>query len=236
MTIIGGLSKNMWFLFNRIDVFHGDKDRVASEEKFIDRTRSEIDKLLAKHYLQVEPNQVAKISTMPALLSLLIRSKDDNQRIEAVRRLDRNFNFLIPDDIANDLPRNPAKWSLTECDRVAAEIWDLSYGAEFERLLTDNIQTNLSDLIFLPIIQEFEQGLCLEISKRARKGSEGNIIEATSISYVKSQSDRLLRRIEQAVEIAVKFRHVPKLFQLLGVYWLSWFSNLTFIFRNRRNA
>jgi GTPase SAR1 family protein len=105
LKIIGGLSKNMWFLFNRIDVFHGDKDRVASEKKFIDRTRSEIDKLLSKHHLQIESNQVAKISTMPALLSLLIRSKDDNKRIEAAGRLDRSFNFLIPDDIANDLSR-----------------------------------------------------------------------------------------------------------------------------------
>lgn len=235
LKIIGGLSKNMWFLFNRIDVFHGDKDRVASEEKFIDRTKSEIDKLLTKHHLQVEPKQVAKISTMPALLSLLIRSKDDDRRIEASRRLDRNFNFLISENITNRLPRNPAKWSLLECEEVAAAIWDVSYGKDFDRLLTDNIQTNLTDFIFLPIIQEFEQELCIEISKRAGKSSEENIIEAASISYVKSQSGRLLRRIEQAVKVAVRFRHVPKLFQLLGVYWSIWFSNLTFIFSNRSN-
>jgi hypothetical protein len=177
LKIIGGLSKNMWFLFNRIDVFHGDKDRVVSEEKFIDRTRLEIDKMLSKHNLQVEPKQIAKISTMPALLSLLMSSKDENERTEAASRLDRNFSFLIPDDIANDLPRNPAKWSLTECDwakptfheRVAAAIWDVSYGSEFDRMLIDNIQTNLIDLIFLPIIQNFEQELCLEIGKWAGK-------------------------------------------------------------------
>ena len=224
LKIIGGLSKNMWFLFNRIDVFHSDKNRLASEEKFIDRTRSEIDKLLTKHHLQIEPKQVAKISTMPALLSLLLRSKDDDKRIEAASRLDRNFNFLIPDDIANDLPRNTAKWSLTKCDRVAAAIWDVSYGKEFDRLLIDNIQTNLTDLIFLPIIRDFEQGLCLEIGKCTDKRSEGNIIEAASINYVKNQSDRLLNRIDQAVRIFIKFRRVPKLFQILGVYWLSWFN------------
>ncbi len=224
LKIIGGLSKNMWFIFNRIDVFHSDKDRVASEKKFIDRTRSEIDKLLTKHNLQIEPKQVAKISTMPALLSLLMRSKDDNQRIEAASRLDRNFNFLISEDIANDLPRNSAKWSLTECDRIAAAIWDGSYGREFDRLLIDNIQTNLTDLIFLPIVQDFEQGLCLEISKWASKRSEMNIIEAANINYVKNQSDRLFNRIDRAVRISVKFRRVPKLFQILGVYWLSWFN------------
>jgi GTPase SAR1 family protein len=224
LKIIGGLSKNMWFLFNRIDVFHSDKDRVASEEKFIDRTRSKIDKLLTKHHLQIQPNQVTKISTMPALLSLLIKSKDNNQRIEAASRLDRNFNFLIPDHIANDLPRNPAKWSLTECDRVAAAIWDVSYGKKFDRLLIDSLQTNLTDLIFLPIIQEFDRGLYLEIGKWADRKSEGNFIELESINYVKNQSDRLLNRIDQAVRISVKFRRVPKLFQILGVYWLSWFN------------
>jgi hypothetical protein len=235
LKIIGGLSKNLWFLFNRIDVFHGDKDRLASEEKFIDRTRSKIDKLLTKHHLQIEPKQVAKISTMPALLSLLMSSKDDNERIEAASRLDRNFNFLIPDDIANDLPRNSAKWSLTECERVSAAIWDLSYGAEFDRLLIDNIQTNLTDLVFLPIIQDFEQELCLEIGKWADKRSEGSFIEAASINYVKTQSDRLLSRIDRAVKISIKFRHIPKLFQRLGMYWLSWFDNLLLIFSNRGN-
>jgi GTPase SAR1 family protein len=235
LKIIGGLSKNMWFLFNRIDVFHGDKDRLASEEKFIDRTRSEIDKLLAKHHLQIEPKQVAKVSTMPALLSLLMSSKDDNKRIEAASRLDRNFNFLIPEDIANDLPRNPAKWSLTECDRVAEAIWDISYGKEFDRLLIDNLQTNLTDLIFLPIIREFEQGLCLEIGKWADRRKEGNIIELASIKHVKNQSDRLLIRIDRAVKISIKFRRIPTIFKRLGIYWLSWFDNLTLIFSNRGN-
>jgi hypothetical protein len=236
LKIIGGLSKNMWFLFNRIDVFHGDKDRVASEEKFIDRTRSEIDKLLTKHHLQIEPKQVAKISTMPALLSLLIGSKDDDRRIEAASRLDRNFNFLIPDDIANDLPRNSAKWSPTECDRVAAAIWDVSYGAEFDRLLIDNIQTNLTDLIFLPIIQEFEQELCLEIGKWTDKRSEGSFIELESINYVKIQSDRLLSKIDRAVKMSIRFRRAPNLLKRFCIYWLSWFDNLTFIFRNRRKS
>jgi hypothetical protein len=235
LKIIGGLSKNMWFLFNRIDVFHGDKDRVASERKFINRTRSEIDKLLTKYDLHIEPKQVAKISTMPALLSLLISSKDDNKRIEAASRLDRNFNFLIPEDIANDLPRNPAKWSLNECDRVSAAIWDVSYGAEFDRLLIDNIQTNLTDLIFLPIVQKFERELCLEIRKWTDKSREGNIIEAASINYTKIQSDRLLIRIDRAVKISIKFRHIPAIFKRLGIYWLSWFDNLTLIFSNRGN-
>jgi hypothetical protein len=233
LKIIGGLSKNMWFLFNRIDVFHGDKDRVASEEKFIDRTKSEIDKLLTKHHLQIEPNQVAKISTMPALLSLLMSSKDKDRRTEAASRLDRNFNFLIPDRIANDLPRNSAKWSLTECEQVATAIWDISYGKEFDRLLIDNIQTNLTDLIFLPIIRDFEQELCLEISKWADKKSRKNIIELESINYVKIQSDRLLSRIDRAIKISIKFRRIPTIFKRLGIYWLSWFDNLTLIFRNR---
>jgi GTPase SAR1 family protein len=226
LKIIGGLSKNMWFLFNRIDVFHGDKDRLASEQKFVDRTRSEIDKLLTKHHLQIEPTQVAKISTMPALLSLLIKSKDEKERIEAVSRLDRNFNFLIPEDIANDLPRNSAKWSLTECDRVAAAIWDVSYGAEFDRLLIDNIQTNLTDLIFLPIIQKFEQELCLEIGKWADKRSEGSFIELESINYVKTQSDRLLSRIDRAVNTFIKYRRLPQLLQKLITYYSIWLDRI----------
>jgi GTPase SAR1 family protein len=230
--LVGGLSKNIWFLFNRIDVFHSDKNRVGSEEKFVKRTRSEIDKLLNKHHLQIDFKQVAKISTMPALLSLLMRSKDESKRIEAANRLDRNFNFLIPDDISEDLPRNPAKWSLSECDRVASAIWVVSYGEEFERLLTGNIQTNLTDLIFFPIIQDFEQELCLKISEWADKRIEGNIIESTTIDYTRIQSSRLLNRIERAVYISIKFRRTPNLFKELGIYWLSWFDNLFLIFSN----
>lgn len=221
LKIIGGLSKNIWFLFNRIDVFYEDKDRIASEKKFIDRTRSEIDKLLTKHHLHIEPRQVAKISTMPALLSLLLRSKDDNQRIEAANRLDRNFNFLIPDDIANELPRNSAKWSLTECDRVAAAIWDVSYGAEFDRLLSDSIQHNLTELIFLPIIQEFERELCCNISNRLQKTASSTIVELEIFNYVKSTSDRLLTKIALAIEIAIKLRQLPQIFQKLAIWLLS---------------
>lgn len=236
LKIIGGLSKNMWFIFNRIDVFYGDKDRLASEEKFIDRTRSEIDKLLTKHHLQIEPKQVAKISTMPALLSLLMSSKDENKRIEAASRLDRNFNFLIPEDIANDLPRSPAKWSLNECERLAAAIWDVSYGKEFDRLLIDNIQTNLTDLIFLPIIQEFEQELCLEMSKWESKRIEGSFVELESINYVKIQSDRLFCRIDRAVKVSIKFRWVPNIFKRLGIYWWNWLDNLTCSLSRKKNS
>jgi hypothetical protein len=181
IELIGGLSKNMWFIFNRIDVFHGDKDRVASENQFIDRTRSEIDKLLTKHHLQIEPSQVAKISTMPALLSLLMRTKDDDKRIEAASKLDRNFNFLIPDDLANELPRNSAKWSSNDCDRVASAIWNISYGEEFDRLLSDNIQKNLAELIFLPIIQEFEQEFCTKITDWADNKKSGSDISHVGV-------------------------------------------------------
>ncbi len=222
---IGGLSKNMWFIFNRIDIFHGDKDRVASENQFIDRTRSEIDKLLTKHHLQIQPNQVTKISTMPALLSLLMRSKDEERRIEAASRLDRNFNFLIPDDLANELPRNSAKWSSNDCDRVASAIWNISYGAEFDRLLSDNIQKNLAELIFLPIIQEFERELCSEIADwvdNMKVGSDisPNPIKLASIKYVKTRSDRLLNRLDWAIKISLKFRRIPKYFKELA-FWYS---------------
>lgn len=236
LNIIGSLSKNMWFLFNRIDVFHGDKDRIASENKFIARARIDIDKLLNKHHLQVEPKQVAKISTMPALLSLLMRSKDNSERIEAASRLDRNFNFLIPDDIAEYLPRNPAKWNLSECDRVASAIWVVSYGEEFDRLLTGNIQTNLTDLIFLPIIHEFEQELGLKISNWAAKRIERGRIGLESINYVKTQSERLLNRIDRAAYISIKFKRTPDLFKRWGIYWLSWFDNLFLIFSSRGNS
>jgi hypothetical protein len=124
---------------------------------------------------------------------------------------------------------------LTECDRVAAAIWDISCGAEFDRLLIDNIRTNLTDLIFLPIIREFEQGLCLEISKWADKSRERYIVRLESVNYVKIQNDRLLNRIDRAVRMSIKFRHIPKIFQRLGMYWLSWFDNLTLIFSTRGN-
>jgi GTPase SAR1 family protein len=225
LKLIGGLSKNMWFIFNRIDIFHGDKDRVVSENQFIDRTRSEIDKLLTQYHLQIEPNQVTKISTMPALLSLLMRTKDDNRRIEAASKLDRNFNFLIPDDLANELPRSSAKWSSNDCDRVASAIWNISYGEEFDRLLSDNIQKNLAELIFLPIIQDFEGELCSKITnwannRKIRSDISPDRIKLESINYVKIHSEQLLTRLDWAIKISLKFRQIPKYFKELA-FWCS---------------
>jgi hypothetical protein len=118
---------------------------------------------------------------------------------------------------------------MTECDRVAAAIWDISYGAEFNRLLIDNIQTNLTDLVFLPIIQDFEQGLCFKISKWADTKSERDIIELESINYVKKQSYRLLNNIALAVKISIKFKRSPQLLKEIIIYYSLWLDRLSSI-------
>jgi len=217
LQIVGGLSKNMLFLFNRIDIFHADRDPIGSAEKFINRTRSEIDKLLTKYHLKLESSQIIKISTMPALLSLLIRSKDSSQRYEAASRLDRNFNFLITDNITENLPRNPVKWSSQEYDRVASVVWDISYAGEFERVLIDVIQASLADLVFLPIIREFEQKLCIKISECIDRSTDRDPIrerlKATSISNVKIFTNRLLKQIDISLKIFIKFKQFINLFK-----------------------
>jgi GTPase SAR1 family protein len=221
LQIVSSLSNSILFLFNRIDVFYSDRDRVESAERSIARTKGEINKLLSKYQLQIESSQVCKISTMPALLSLMMQSKDDKISREASIKLNRNFNFLIPDRLAENLPRNQDKWRSEDRELVATAIWDISYAGEFDRVLITRIHTNLFELIFLPIIREIERELCAKISNYFASNFSYNPIEFLIINQIRISITQLINKIEYSLYIFIKLRQIADLLTHIPLLSLS---------------
>ena len=153
---LGGSPARMLFVLNRIDVFRTDKDWPESEERFVQRTEKDIKAKLADYLPEytdeIENVQIVKLSALPALLSLGMKS----DRFAATR-LDKNFNFLIPEDILDDLPRNVQKWSEYECGRVADAVWQTAYADRFHDDLKNHIQINFPQLIIPQSVIKFKE-------------------------------------------------------------------------------
>ena len=153
---LGGSPARMLFVLNRIDVFRTDKDWPESEERFVQRTEKDIKAKLADYLPEytdeIENVQIVKLSALPALLSLGM--KRDRS---AGTRLDKNFNFLIPEDILDDLPRNVQKWSDYECGRVADAVWQTAYADRFHDDLKNHIQINFPQLIIPQSVIKFKE-------------------------------------------------------------------------------
>jgi hypothetical protein len=153
---LGGSPARMLFVLNRIDVFRTDKDWPESEERFVQRTEKDIKAKLADYLPEytdeIENVQIVKLSALPALLSLGMKSDRS-----AATRLDKNFNFLIPEDILDDLPRNVQKWSEYECGRVADAVWQTAYAERFHDDLKNHIQINFPQLIIPQSVIKFKE-------------------------------------------------------------------------------
>jgi DNA-binding ferritin-like protein len=153
---LGGSPARMLFVLNRIDVFRTDKDWPESEERFVQRTEKDIKAKLADYLPEytdeIENVQIVKLSALPALLSLGMKSDRS-----AATRLDKNFNFLIPEDILDDLPRNVQKWSEYECGRVADAVWQTAYADRFHDDLKNHIQINFPQLIIPQSVIKFKE-------------------------------------------------------------------------------
>lgn len=163
---LGGSPARMLFVLNRIDVFRTDKDWPESEERFVQRTEKDIKAKLA-HYLpeytdEIENVQIVKLSALPALLSLGMKSDRS-----AATKLDKEFNFLIPDDILDDLPRNIGKWSEHDCQRVSDSVWNMAYADRFHTDLKNHIQVNFPQLIVPQTVSKFNDSAGYKLTEWA---------------------------------------------------------------------
>jgi GTPase SAR1 family protein len=98
---LGGSPARMLFVLNKIDVFRGDNNKwPETENRFVEKTvdsiKSELAERLREWTEEIEGLQVAKLSTLPALLSLQIRQGTAKEEVslKACERAEDQFHFL----------------------------------------------------------------------------------------------------------------------------------------------
>lgn len=157
---LGGSPARMLFVLNRIDEFRKDQNWPDSERDFFKRTVHDIKQKLTKDLEEYQEDisalQVIKMSAFPALLSIHMKSANQQKSTQACRKIDSMFNFLIPEDIIEDLPRKVERWEHHERHRVAETVWEASYAKEFHKYLKEHIDQHFPQLVIPQIIDRFK--------------------------------------------------------------------------------
>ena len=188
---LGGSPARMLFVLNRIDVFRTDKDWPESEERFVQRTEKDIKAKLADYLPEytdeIENVQIVKLSALPALLGLGMKSDRS-----AATRLDKNFNFLIPEGILDDLPRNVQKWSEYECGRVSDAVWQTAYADQFHEDLKNHIQINFPQLIIPQSVSKFNDHIGYQLTEW---------VSQTTSAFVNSSEEKYKQECQSIAQI-----------------------------------
>jgi stress response protein SCP2/GTPase Era involved in 16S rRNA processing len=156
---MGGSPARMLFVLNRIDVFRKDPDWERYQSEHISKTQAEITDILHRelpeHRDVLATLSYSPLSSLPALHAQ--RIKTGNYKAQAAEELDKHFSSLISQEILDDLPRSPSKWSEREFERVSNAVWQNSYGGEFFDNLDGHIQAHFPTLVIPTIVQRFEK-------------------------------------------------------------------------------
>ncbi|UCJ10655.1 MAG: dynamin family protein [Phormidium sp. PBR-2020] len=158
---LGGSPARMLFILNRIDVFRTDNTWPASEKRAttqtVDSIKSQLKESLVEYKEEIEALKVVKLSTLPALFSLQIRSAETEISNQACTRAEKDFSRLIGDDILKDLPRNQERWQAYDRQRVAQRLWLNSYGSQFDETLRKHVEENFPQLVLPQLITKFKE-------------------------------------------------------------------------------
>jgi GTPase Era involved in 16S rRNA processing/flagellar capping protein FliD len=202
---LGGSPERMLFLLNKIDVFRDDKNWLESEKRFVEKTtqsiKQELTEQLREYTQAIENLKIIKLSTLPALLALQIRSNNQNDSIIACRDADRKCSQLIEESILEDLPRRAENWSIQDRIRVAEDLWQKSYAEEFQQYLNLHISQHFPKLVIPQAIERFNVAAGNSIAQWAvqtttailNSSEENYQQESEKISWIKSSLDQFLR-------------------------------------------
>jgi GTPase Era involved in 16S rRNA processing/flagellar capping protein FliD len=202
---LGGSPERMLFILNKIDVFRDDKNWVESEKRFIEKTtrsiKQELTEQLREYTQAIENLKIIKLSTLPALLALQIRSNNQNDSTIACRDADRKCSQLIEESILEDLPRKAESWSSQDRIRVAEDLWQKSYAEEFQQYLNLHISQHFPKLVIPQAIERFNvaagNGIAqwaVQTTTAILNSSEENYQqEVEKISWIKSSLDQFLQ-------------------------------------------
>ena len=199
---IGGTPARMMFILNRFDVYAADSDPEASKARAFNSTQNKIRQVLrealpeyAAVAAQITPQRLA---TKPALLA----ERGDFREIE------RHFNYMIDEEMLNDLPRRLEKWSDEDRMSVAASVLKSSYVHDFRLNLRHHVSEHLPQILFpSPIAELKENALEPCLHKTAQQIQA--VIETAKGDH--QQSLRELNRLElEMKQIYVSFERSYK--------------------------
>ena len=69
--------------------------------------------------------------------------------------LTKCFSQLVSRDLLEDLPHRVERWSMSDCNRVAKDVWQKSYAEEFEDHLKNHINQHFPQLVIPQMIERF---------------------------------------------------------------------------------
>jgi GTPase Era involved in 16S rRNA processing len=188
---LGGSPARMLFVLNKIDLFRDDKDWPESEDRFVQRTAKDIKAKLAEclpeYKDEIEDIQIVKLSAKPALLSLGMKS-DRNAAV----KLFRNFNWLIPEDIAYDVG-GFQNWTEHDCKRVADAVWETTHADRFHHYLSNHIQTNFPHLVIPQAVSKLKNDVGYRLKEWGTQTTRA-FINVSENSY--KQEREILKEIQ----------------------------------------
>jgi hypothetical protein len=207
---LGGSPARMLFILNRIDVFRSDENWPESEELFFNRTgqdiRRKLKENLGEYEGEIDEVEIVKLSSLPALLSLEMVNGNDAEKIKASEQLDKFFNFLMPEDILNDLPRKSSNWTEHDRKRLYDGVWKATNAEAFHQQLKQHIQDEYPQLILPQIIEKFKDDAAFKFiewasieTSAAINSSEGKYqSECERIQEIKVKLDQSVKQKAQA--------------------------------------
>ena len=219
---LGGSPARMLFILNRIDVFRdGKKDWPEDEKMFFDKTsqdiRSKLKESLGEYNQEIDNAKIIKLSSLPALLALKIIDGSDAEKNEAADALDSHFNFLIPEDVLDDLPRNVRKWTNHDQKRISEVVWKEANAEAFHQHLKQHILNEYPNLILPQVISKFKDSAASELVRWAAQTTSA-VINSSEEKYklecdrVEDIRSRLKKSVQDKAEaLKAPFREIEKM-------------------------
>jgi hypothetical protein len=172
---MGGSPNRMLFVLSRIDCFRKDgdvrdwqQDAKLQTQKILAEIQKTIRDRLPQYEREAENLRHCPLSPLPALYAHNLSHGDENIYERDAETLDKNFSYLIPKAVLNDLPRNVLKWEIMERKKVQSIVWKESYAEQFFYILNEHINQHFASLVLKPILQHFHDQVQNSIGKITR--------------------------------------------------------------------
>ena len=240
---LGGSPARMLFILNKIDVFRKDQRWPRSEQRFIEKTtkniKLELTKQLREYTEEIENLTILKLSTWAALLALQIQenkelvedileelptikdkwSEHDQSRINQLLRPHEqaidHFQFLIKNAIRKgELDNDPKKWTVSQQQLIAKELFKQSYAEEFEDKLSKHIAEHFPKLVIPQAIEKFNVAAGNSIAQWAVQTTTA-ILNSSEENY--QQESELLSQTKENLDSFLQASNA-KLRQPLAVF------------------
>lgn len=149
---LGGSPARMLFLLNRFDAFLRDDGGDAAGQKHAQewqqRIRTRVADSLKEHAETASRIEVLPISSAPGRMALTVHWSDEREvRVTAMRAMVKQYRLLIRDEIIEELPGNPERWSDHDLSRVSREVLTTSRAEDFFAHLRAHATAHLPELL-----------------------------------------------------------------------------------------